>query len=169
MSNSRRHDWNLVQAKIYERMAELRLSATELARASRLSEKHVRTLLNGGDVPAPRDQTRWALCDALQWTPESIDRILAGDEPLEVVDNSGEVSRLDLLDGRVSEIEALATAGLDQLANQQKELVKFYRLHERLQGAVRDVEGDLRARLEALEKELEGLRRAAGQGDAGTP
>lgn len=154
--NERRHAWSTARDRIHERMAELRLGVVDLARASGLSEKHVRTLLNNGpDVAVPRDQTRWALCDALRWTPDSIDRILDGFEPLDV-DESGDVSRLDVLDARVEEIEAVQATGLGQLRNQTTEMQKFWKLLEQLRGDVR-----------AVESQLAELRQARGQGDVG--
>jgi AraC-like DNA-binding protein len=183
MTDHRRHDWSVVRDRIHVRMAELRLSMVDLARASGLSEKHVRTLLNDGpEQPAPRDQTRWALCDALQWTQDSIDRILDGDEPLES-DDSGEVRRLDLLDGRLSEIESVASMGLTQIRTQQAELAKFWRLLEQLQDVGRSsvadrvaaetqlesADSELRVRLAAVEKALAELRQAGRRGDVGRP
>jgi hypothetical protein len=102
-------------------MAELRWTPVDLHRASGLSDKHIRTLLNGGDTVVPRNVTLWALCDALGWTTDSIDRILAGEEPVLafVDDESGEVSRLEALAGRLAEIEAVATAGIEDLRGQQ--------------------------------------------------
>ena len=156
-------------------MAELRLGVVDLARASGLSEKHVRTLLNDGPSAVPRDQTRWALCDALRWTPDSIDRILDGFEPVDV-DDSGDISRLDLIDARLQEIEAVASTGLGQLRNQQLEMEKFYRLHRRLEDEVRVVVADrvaavaeLAARLEAVERALAELRQAQRPDDAAQP
>jgi len=160
MTNSHRHEWSVARTRIQARMVEQRLSVADLARASGLSDKHLRTLLNndGADTPVPRDQTRWALCDALGWTSDSIDRILDGFEPDEAGDESGDVSRLDLLDGRLSEIEALATTGLAQLRNQQDEMAKFWRL-------LRQLEDDLRA----VEAALGQLREAQRPGDVGPP
>jgi AraC-like DNA-binding protein len=185
MTDRRRHAWSDVRSHIHARMAELRLSVVDLARASGLSEKHVRTLLNDGpEQSLPREQTRWALCDALRWTPDSIDRILDGDAPLEVdADESGEISRLDQLDGRLSEIEAVAATGLGQLRTQQEDMAKFWKLLERLQDAVRSSVADrvaaetqleaaddvLRARLAAVETALAALRRVGRPDDAGTP
>jgi AraC-like DNA-binding protein len=185
MTDRRRHDWSVVRDHIHPRMAELRLSVVDLARASGLSEKHVRTLLNDGpEQSLPREQTRWALCDALHWTPDSIDRILDGDAPLEVdADESGDVSRLDLLDGRLSEIESVASMGLTQIRTQQAELAKFWRLLEQLQDAVRSsvadrvaaetqlesADSELRVRLAAVETALAGLRQAGRPGDVGRP
>lgn len=154
--NERRHAWSIAREKIQQRMAELRLGVVDLARASGLSEKHVRNLLsNGPEAAAPRAQTRWALCDALQWTPDSIDRILDGFEPI-VADDSGDFSRLDVLGARVEELEALQATGLLQYRNQQTEMTKFWTLLQQLRG-------DLRA----VETQLAELRRARGQGDAG--
>lgn len=171
--NQSRHDWSTARNRIHQRMAELRLGPVELARASGLSEKHIRTLLNDNDA-VPREQTRWALCDALQWTPDSLDRILDGFEPIQVADNSGEISRLDQLDGRLQEIEALVVAGLESDRTQQVEMAKFFRLHEQLKGEVRaaaaqlrGVQTDTRQRLAALETAIEELRRGQRPTDAG--
>jgi DNA-binding Xre family transcriptional regulator len=141
MTDRRRHAWSVARDHIHARMAELRLSVVDLARTSGLSEKHVRTLLNDGpEQSLPRDQTRWALCDALRWTPDSIDRILDGDEPLES-DESGEVSRLDRFDGQLAEMQALADSNLERIRAQQEDMAKLWKRLERLEGAVRRVEG----------------------------
>jgi transcriptional regulator with XRE-family HTH domain len=184
MTDRPRQDWPVVRNAIIQRMADLRLSATDLARASGLSEKHVRRLINGDDEAAPRNQTLWALCDGLGWSQDSIDRILHGDEPLEAdPDESGEVTRLQQLDGRVEEIEALATGGLEELRNQANELLKFYRRMERLEDTLRSVEADrqsglaearstfaeLRERLASVESELQGLRQAERQSNGESP
>lgn len=151
-------------------MADLRMGVVDLARASGLSEKHIRTLLNDGADTVPRDQTRWALCDALGWTPDSIDRILEGLEPVDVTsDNSGDVSPLAELAGRLAEIEALQSTGLETLRAQQEEMVKFFRLHQRLEGAVGKTEADLRERIAKLEKAVQELRRSQRRGDADSP
>jgi transcriptional regulator with XRE-family HTH domain len=168
MTNHRRLTWSVARDRIHDRMAELRLSIAELARRSGLSDKHLRTLLNGdGDVVTPREQTRWALCDALEWTQDSIDRILDGADPVAVTqDDSGEVSRLDQIDARLMEIEAQAMAATDQRLTQQDELAKFYHLHQRLAGEVAAGVADLRSRLDAVETELSALRRVVRRGDS---
>jgi AraC-like DNA-binding protein len=159
MTDRRRHDWSDVRSHIHARMAELRLSVVDLARASGLSEKHVRTLLNDGpEQSLPRDQTRWALCDALRWTPDSIDRILDGDEPLEAEDASGEVRRLDQIDGRLAEMEALASANLASIRAQTDEMARFWRQFQQLKDDVR-----------AVETALTQLRQAPDQGEPGQP
>ena len=158
MTNHDRHHWGVARSRIIARMAELRLSAADLARASGLSEKHVRRLLNGDDITVPRDQTLWALCDALKWTADSIDLILDGGEPVAVIDESGEVSRSETLARRLAEIEEVATTGLVTLRNQQVEMGKFWRLLEQLTSDVR-----------AVEAELAELRQAERRGDADRP
>jgi transcriptional regulator with XRE-family HTH domain len=158
MTNSSRQNWAVARTRILTRMAEQRLSVADLARASGLSDKHLRTLLNdnGANVAVPRPQTLWALCDAMRWTPDSLDRILDGGEPLEAADDTGEVTRLELIDGRLQEIEAMATTALGQMRNQQEELSKFWKI-------LRQVQGDLRA----VESALGELRQARRPGDAG--
>lgn len=158
MTNHHRHDWGVARLRIITRMADLRLSAADLARASGLSEKHVRRLLNGDDVAIPRDQTLWALCDALRWTADSIDLILDGGEPIEVIDESGEVSLSGSIAQRLAEIEEVATTGLVSMRNQQVEMGKFWRLLEQLTSDVRAVEADLAE-----------LRQADRRGDADRP
>lgn len=170
MTASRRQDWQAARTRILQRMAELRLTPTDVIRASGLSDKHVRTLLNEHDVSAPRESTRWALCDALQWTPNSIDLILEGGEPVEVSrDESGEVSLLADLAGRLAEIEAMSTTSLEALRTQQGELAKFWRLHQRLEDEVRAADDDLRERLQRLETAAQELRRGRRPGDVDSP
>lgn len=156
-------------------MAELRLSPADLSRASGLSEKHVRRLLSDDAEAEPRDQTKWALCDALQWAPDSIDRILAGLDPVDA-DASGEVSRLELLEGRFEEMEAQVTLGLEMIRTQQNDLVKMWRRLEQLQDDARVAVDDRVAalsdavrRLSAVETELRELRRSQRQDEAGPP
>jgi DNA-binding Xre family transcriptional regulator len=156
--NQRRHDWSYARDAILARMADLRWTAADLHRASGLSDKHIRTLLgNGADTVIPRDVTLWKLCDALGWTQDSIDLVLAGDQPV-LVDDSGPISRLDDLAGRLAEIEAVAQMGLESVRTQEQEMAKFFRLHQRLEDAVRRVE-----------RQLAELRQARQSGDADSP
>jgi transcriptional regulator with XRE-family HTH domain len=151
MTNSHRHDWRVARPRIQQRMEELRLSAADLARASGLSDKHVRRLLNGDDMTVPRDQTLWALCDALRWTPDSIDRILAGGEPTEVEDESGEISQIELFARWRAEMERRADENRTAIGVQSDEQMKLYRQQKRHEGEVADALADLREHLVEVE------------------
>lgn len=168
MSDQHRHaDWSTARNRILQRMAELRLTPTDVIRASGLSDKHVRTLLNDGpEVSVPRESTRWALCDALQWTQDSIDRILNGEEPVvAVTDDNGEVSPFADLSGRLDEIGAQVSSNLEILRHQDREMEKYWRLQEELQGEVRAAA----KRLDAVEKAIAELRRPRRRGGAEKP
>jgi transcriptional regulator with XRE-family HTH domain len=187
MTNSHRYDWRVARPRIQQRMAELRLSAADLARASGLSDKHVRRLLNGDDMTVPRDQTLWALCDALRWTPHSIDRILAGGEPTEAEDVTGEVSLTELFARRIGQMEERGDENRSAIAAVSDEQMKLYRQQKRHEGAVADaladlredlaevetgaalVAAELRERLAQLEKVVSDLRRAGPPADAESP
>lgn len=62
--------------------AEPGLNQSELVRRSGVSHPTVRSLMRG--EPGRRGRTEVRLVSAALWTPDSIDRILAGLEPMEV-------------------------------------------------------------------------------------
>jgi transcriptional regulator with XRE-family HTH domain len=187
MTNSHRHDWRVARPRIQQRMEELRLSPAQLARASGLSDKHVRRLLNGDDMTVPRDQTLWALCDALRWTPDSIDRILNGDEPIEAEDETGEFSQTELYARRLSQMEERGDENRSAIAAVSDEQLKLYRQQRRHEGEVADaladlrehlaevetgaalVAAELRERLAQLETVVRDLRRSGPPADAESP
>lgn len=73
--------WALVAAAIERRMSELRLTKAELSRRSGVSEPTLAGYLRGS--PIRRRDKRWELCLALEWTPDSVDRLLDGGEAKE--------------------------------------------------------------------------------------
>lgn len=83
--------WQRVGQAIADRMDELRLTKAMLIRAAGVSDKTLNGYLVG--QPIKRRDKLWALADALRWTPDSIDRILAGDEPVALPDRA-ELERL---------------------------------------------------------------------------
>ena len=109
-----------VASAIGARCAELGMKQAELVRASHLSDPTIRRFQRG-DTKGTTPATRQKLALALGWTPDSIDRLLAGLEPESVsrpaggpasaVDSTA-LSRLDALEVSVAslqaEIEALA-------------------------------------------------------------
>jgi DNA-binding XRE family transcriptional regulator len=79
-----RQDAAHVRRQIEARMEALRLDQSDLARATGLSEKTIYNVLSTDN--GLKRKTKWALCDALGWTQDSIDRLMAGKEPVPVDD-----------------------------------------------------------------------------------
>ena len=67
----------------------LRLTQFRLAEAAATSEPTVRALERGRRT-SYMQSTIAGVCAALGWTDDSIDRVLRGDEPLEVVGGTGQ-------------------------------------------------------------------------------
>lgn len=110
-----RHDWSTVQDRIRERMKVLRIDQAGLARAAGISDATVRGFMNGQPRGIPREPTRWAVCDALGWTQDSIDKILTGGEPeLAEVATPRAVTPLALADRGTTELVRQAEL-VDQL------------------------------------------------------
>lgn len=100
------HSWTRVAAAVTARMAELGMhQQVDLMEASDLSDATVRVFMTGvlRDGRAPGKASRSKLCDALGWSTDSIDRLLAGQQPVDLVRPSGGVveSRVELLERRV--------------------------------------------------------------------
>jgi transcriptional regulator with XRE-family HTH domain len=76
--------WTYVADHVQRRMNELGISQAELARRSNVSAPTVRAIMNGtprGDTTPP---LKSKIATALEWSPDSIDLILAGEEPVPV-------------------------------------------------------------------------------------
>lgn len=73
--------WAAVATRIERRIDELKLSQRELVERSGVSSSTWRSLAAG--APVRRNDKVRGICIALGWTPDSIDRILAGEEPNE--------------------------------------------------------------------------------------
>lgn len=69
-----------MRLSIQDRMTELGLSRGELVRITKLSPPTIRKVVRaeGGYD----DATKYAICDALGWARDSIDRLLAGHSPI---------------------------------------------------------------------------------------
>jgi transcriptional regulator with XRE-family HTH domain len=100
-------------------MEALRLSQSDLARATGLSEKTISNVLSTDN--GSKRKTRWALCDALGWTQDSIDRLMAGEEPI-LVDADATPSNvrrlpnpIDAIAERISAVERTQSEGLEAM------------------------------------------------------
>lgn len=92
-------DWARVAEVVRERMAELGLTQREAGASSTT----VRALLNH-HKPIKRRDALTALCEALGWTPNSIERILASKEPM-LLSPSVDTDRLEALEARFEDLE----------------------------------------------------------------
>ena len=72
-------DWSDVHRCVEQRLVVLKMNWADLARASAISVRKIQDMRN--NVPLARSKTRSLVTEALGWTPDSIDRILAGGEP----------------------------------------------------------------------------------------
>jgi hypothetical protein len=77
------HNWSVVATAIAERMDELAWDQATLVRVSGLSDPFVRGMMNGTPRGSPRPANLRRLAIGLGWTPDSIDRLLAGEDPVE--------------------------------------------------------------------------------------
>lgn len=76
-------DWSAVGHALRRRVFdELRLTKAELSQSSGISYKTLTRYLDGEPI-VRRDKER-ALCEAVRWTPDSVERILAGGEPIPI-------------------------------------------------------------------------------------
>lgn len=81
--------WQRVGQQVRSRRLALRLTQFQLATAAATSEPTVRALERGRRV-SYMQSTITGVCAALGWTADSIDRLLRGDQPLEVVGITGQ-------------------------------------------------------------------------------
>lgn len=99
---------------IKERRIQLNiLSVSDLARAANVTLEGLRPLV-AGERRKYQDRLKWPVCEALKWTPDSIDRLLRG-EPAEVMEGTA-AATIAVVD--------LAPAALEHRINQ---LEKAYR------------------------------------------
>lgn len=108
--------WDLVADAITARMRELRLTQADLKRKSGVSQTSLTGYLRG--EPIRRLDKRWAICEALRWTSDSIDQLLAGQEPQE----DGHQPRDDL--ASIAEDVADLKVGMVQLADKVELLLE---------------------------------------------
>lgn len=74
--------WRTVGKAVAARMDELGLTKAELIRRSGVSQKTLDAYLDG--QPIVRVDKKRGLCEALRWMPNSIDRLLAGEDPVSI-------------------------------------------------------------------------------------
>jgi hypothetical protein len=128
--NERSERWIPVAEAVQARMKALGMHRkADLYRATALSEPTVRPLITAElrDGTDPTDVTCAIVAEALNWTPESIDLLLAGERPIELepgvplraVAQSDLASRLDEVADEVRELRQtvvrLATFSEDRL------------------------------------------------------
>lgn len=105
MATVKRDPWERVAAAVNARMTDLGMhQQVDLVERSGLSDATVRVFMTGvlRDGGPPGKASKSKLCDALGWSTDSIDRLLAGEEPVELVRPSvGVESRVELLERRV--------------------------------------------------------------------
>lgn len=92
VSESVAEDWERVGHIVAERIAELGQSYADLVRTSGVSDATWRKLRRGERV-AQRPKL-WLMAEALNWTPDSIERIARGDEPAPLTRWDGETLHL---------------------------------------------------------------------------
>lgn len=103
--------WEVVPglaAAIEARMTELRIDATALAERSGLSLQVLKQVRSGYRKEY-QNRLKWPLCDALGWTPDSIDRLLRG-EPAQIATPQMDEATADVVEAlTVSVVEIRST------------------------------------------------------------
>ena len=90
--------------RIEARRQQLGLNPTQLAAATGLSPQGLKNIRKGA-IRKYQERLTLPLTRVLGWTPDSIDRLLAGEEPVELVRPSGDVeSRVESLEHRIEEL-----------------------------------------------------------------
>lgn len=79
-----RNGWKVVARAVTQRMEQLTIDQATVARTAGLSDAFVRSMMKGTPRADPRPNNLAKLCKVLQWTPDSIDRLLDGNPPIEV-------------------------------------------------------------------------------------
>lgn len=89
--------WIYVGATIAARMKDLSLTKAEVQRAAGISDKTLNGYISG--KPIIRADKKRGLCEALRWSTDSIDRLLEGDEPIDLEIDQAIRRRLEQLLG----------------------------------------------------------------------
>lgn len=92
-------DWQRVGRAIRARMTDLRYGPTDVKRRGGPSDKTLAGYIEG--APIVRLDAERGLCDALRWQRDSVQRILAGGDPVELPPPDPDV------DARLSRVESL--------------------------------------------------------------
>ena len=146
-----------------------RRSIRSIADKAGVSEGLWRSVESGAHRPAkgvvktvnPKPSTRALIADALGWTPDSIDRLLLGEDPmpkLATVESGPPVTRAEMRHitstvvdhgSRLSELEHLVVEMQEQRAEKDENVAhQFQAMNDRVGRAV----DDLQRRVEALER-----------------
>ena len=115
--------WRELGGRLAARRAELGLTQLQVASASGTSESTIRSLESGRTDRKPRPSTLRAIAVALQWTPGSVELVLAGRDPIEASnhdDNGGGLA------ARVAELERRLADVLATLRAQNGETAAGY-------------------------------------------
>lgn len=105
-------EWSPVAEAVRQRMRHLAIGQRELARRAGISDTKVREVLRG--QPLAREISRVKLSRGLGWSADSIDRLLAGQEPVMEISNGDGTPRLDAIEQRLERIETLLVELVDQ-------------------------------------------------------
>lgn len=113
-------DWERVWRRIDERRVELGWSKAALYEQTSTSEPTYRKMRGGIGVVA--DAKRRAITNALGWTPDSIDLILAGGEPIVVEPDTDALSSLRAEVLELAQVVRMQATRIDQLTDAVAEL-----------------------------------------------
>lgn len=103
-------DWKRVGRYVTQRIDDLRLTKAEVQRRAGVSDKTLSRYMAG--EPIVRVDKERELCQALGWTSDSVRRIGAGEEPVEL---DADDERLTRLEGRVDRVESELRTTLAEL------------------------------------------------------
>lgn len=141
--------WPLIAELARERRTELRLTQLQVAIAAHTSESTIRAIERAGRTTYQPSTLR-GISEALRWTPDSIDRILAGKDPIAAQDDEeGDDDRLARLERRVAELERERSADDDDPPVLKDALAKLKALEEQdipehHKAKIREISRDLR-------------------------
>lgn len=108
--------WQFVAEVVKDCMTDLGLRQADLVRASGLSDPTIRSFMTGRFRAVPSQHTKRKLEDALLWPPLTVDRILAGEDPDQVIESGSPPSSLQPpADGQRYATMEMAEEGIAQL------------------------------------------------------
>lgn len=110
-------DWRRVGRRADDRRVELGLKIDDVVAASggNLS-RQTWNLIRKGEGGSARRPGKWAaLCHALRWSTDSVERILRGEEPNPVGNDQPELPRVNQLEARLDRLELTFYERLDRV------------------------------------------------------
>ena len=182
--------WKRVWSAIEARLLKIPMSKADLYRDSLVSPRTFANMRRYG-APLSADHKRVAICRAVGWSDDSIDRLLSGDDPLVIEDQLDRemqtmaVARLTFEREPTPENEQRFIDSGDRV-NDLRELLGRTRIDHRAAPVaiassgtdrdllsrleeLQDVVGELRDRVAQLERAVLDLQRAGRADDAFTP